>query len=159
MQITLANFENETHTHAIAHLLKHYSSDPMGGGESLSNDIIEHTIKGMAERSFAYSFIAWIDSTPVGLINCFEAFSTFKAKPLINIHDFVVLDTHRNQGIAQALMAHLEDFAKSKGCCKLTLEILTNNEAAKRAYQKFGFEGYELDPKAGHALFWQKQFN
>jgi len=36
------------------------------------------------------------------------------------------------------------------------LEVLSNNEVAKSAYSKFGFSGYELDPKAGAALFWQK---
>jgi ribosomal protein S18 acetylase RimI-like enzyme len=34
--------------------------------------------------------------------------------------------------------------------------VLSNNEAAKSAYQKFGFSDYELDPQAGTALFWQK---
>jgi hypothetical protein len=26
------------------------------------------------------------------------------------------------------------------------------------AYKKFGFEGYELDPVDGKAMFWQKKF-
>ncbi len=46
--------------------------------------------------------------------------------------------------------------AKSKGCCKVILEVLSNNEPAKSAYSKFGFLGYQLDPAAGPALFWQK---
>ncbi|MFT5906124.1 MAG: ribosomal protein S18 acetylase RimI-like enzyme, partial [Cryomorphaceae bacterium] len=40
--------------------------------------------------------------------------------------------------------------------CKITLEVLSKNEVAKSAYQKFGFSGYELDPEAGKALFWEK---
>ena len=55
------------------------------------------------------------------------------------------------------MLNKVEDIAISKGCCKITLEILSNNEAAKASYKKFGFISYELDPKAGVALFWQKK--
>ena len=52
---------------------------------------------------------------------------------------------------------HEKEIAISKGCCKITLEILSNNESAKAAYKKFGFSNYELDPRAGVGLFWQKR--
>jgi len=35
--------------------------------------------------------------------------------------------------------------------------VLSNNEVAKVSYAKYGFKGYKLDPKAGHAIFWQKE--
>jgi hypothetical protein len=38
----------------------------------------------------------------------------------------------------------------------VTLEVLEGNQIAKNAYIKFGFAGYELDPKMGKALFWEK---
>ena len=53
----------------------------------------------------------------------------------------------------------VEEIAISKGCCKLTLEVLSGNAVAKASYEKFGFSGYELDPKVGNALFWQKSLN
>ena len=40
---------------------------------------------------------------------------------------------------------------------KLTLEVLEGNSVAQSAYRAFGFEGYELDPQMGKALFWQKK--
>ena len=33
---------------------------------------------------------------------------------------------------------------------------IDKNEIAKSAYHKFGFTGYELDPEAGTAQFWEK---
>ena len=54
------------------------------------------------------------------------------------------------------MLNKVEEIALAKGCCKVTLEVLSNNIVAKSAYLKFGFAGYELDPKAGSALFWQK---
>jgi ribosomal protein S18 acetylase RimI-like enzyme len=50
-----------------------------------------------------------------------------------------------------------EEEALRRCCCKLTLEVLSNNQVAQTAYRKAGFAGYQLDPKAGQALFWQKK--
>jgi hypothetical protein len=52
-----------------------------------------------------------------------------------------------------------ENFGKSKGCCKITLEVLSGNSNAKAAYTAAGFEGYELDPSSGCAEFWQKKIS
>lgn len=100
--------------------------------------------------------IAWHDETPVGLVNGFEGFSTFAARPLLNIHDIVVAPAVRGTGLSQRLLAKVEEIARIRGCCKLTLEVLSNNHVAQGAYRKFGFAAYQLDPQAGQALFWQK---
>lgn len=55
------------------------------------------------------------------------------------------------------MLLEIESFARSLGCCKLTLEVLSGNFAAKKAYANVGFEGYELDPESGYAEFWQKK--
>mgnify|MGYP000614993650 CR=1 FL=1 len=94
---------------------------------------------------------------PVGLINCVEGFSTFAGRPLLNVHDIVVHEDFRRQGIARALLAHVEAMARQRGCCKLTLEVLEGNHGARRAYLDFGFEGYQLDPAMGQALFFEKK--
>jgi hypothetical protein len=44
-----------------------------------------------------------------------------------------------------------------RGACKLTLEVLSGNAPALRAYEREGFEGYQLDPAFGHAVFLQKK--
>ncbi|MCD8481615.1 MAG: hypothetical protein LR015_02400 [Verrucomicrobia bacterium] len=41
-------------------------------------------------------------------------------------------------------------------CCKLTLEVLSNNIKAAKLYHKLGFAPYQLDPAFGKAEFWQK---
>jgi ribosomal protein S18 acetylase RimI-like enzyme len=100
--------------------------------------------------------VYYVDGEPAGLINCFEAFSTFKCKPLVNIHDVVVEKNFRGLGVSQLMLAKVEERAKEKGCCKVTLEVLESNKVAQNSYMKFGYDGYELDPKMGKALFWQK---
>ncbi|MCW8932827.1 MAG: GNAT family N-acetyltransferase [Gammaproteobacteria bacterium] len=138
-------------------LMNAYASDPMGGSQPLSDEVKNNLLKELSKLPHAFSIIAYIEGLPAGLINCFEAFSTFSCKPLINIHDVIVLNQYRGNGISQKLLAKVEEIALQKGCCKVTLEVLSNNEIAKSAYKKFGFSDYELDPKAGTALFWQKK--
>ena len=103
--------------------------------------------------------LAFAAQTPVGLVLCFEGFSSFLCQPLLNIHDVVVDPRFRGQGVAQQLLQEVESIARQRGCCKLTLEVLSGNLAAQSAYKKFGFAAYELDPAMGQAMFWQKYLN
>ena len=50
-------------------------------------------------RRKRFSLIARLDEDAVGLANCFMAYSTFAAEPIVNIHDFAVLSGHRGRGI------------------------------------------------------------
>ncbi|MFY0641359.1 MAG: GNAT family N-acetyltransferase [Bermanella sp.] len=154
--VVVANYENENHAKDIVLLLNDYAKDPMGGGEPLTQRVQASLVCELAKLPHAFSVIAYVGGEPAGLANCFMGFSTFKCKPLINIHDLSVVEQFRGQGISQALLAKVEEQAKIKGCCKVTLEVLEGNEAARHSYLKFGFDGYELDPKMGKALFWQK---
>ncbi|MBL4623205.1 MAG: GNAT family N-acetyltransferase [Immundisolibacteraceae bacterium] len=110
----------------------------------------------MAKRPYAFTLIAYVDEVAAGLVNCFEQFSTFACKPLINIHDVVVLKQHRGRGISKRMLEQVEQIALEKDCCKLTLEVLTGNAVARSAYQGFGFSSYQLSPETGSAEFWQK---
>ena len=156
LEIMLADYSNEQHSNDIVFLLNEYALDPMGGGEALSSYVKEKLVSELAKQQGAITVLAYIDDKPVGLINCFQGFSTFKCKPLLNIHDVVVLEQYRGQGVCQKMLNKIEELAKERGCCKLTLEILEGNDGAKNAYIKYGFKGYELDPAIGKALFWQK---
>jgi len=156
IQIIKANYHDEKQGTEIAELLNAYASDPMGGGKSLEKEVKENVVKELAKRPYAFSVLAYINNSPAGLINCFEAFSTFSCKPLVNIHDIYVRNEFRQHGLSQKMLDKVEEIAKEKGCCKLTLEVLSKNIVAQSSYQKFGFESYELDPETGKALFWQK---
>lgn len=142
---------------AVLQLLDHYASDPMGGGRPLSTQVRQNLIPQLKSRSDYLGVIAHQGEQAIGLINAFEGFSTFAAKPLMNIHDVIVVSNCRGNGLAQRMMHKLEECARERGCCKLTLEVLSNNHAAQAAYRRFGFGAYELDPDAGQALFWQKR--
>jgi len=159
IEIIKADYNNPKHAQDLVYLLDNYAKDPMGGCKGLTKEVKENLVKELAKLPFAFSVLAYKDSTAIGLANCIIGFSTFKAKPIVNIHDITVLKEYRGKGVSLKLLEKVEELAKSLGACKLTLEVLSNNQAAKKAYTKFGFENYELDPKAGIAEFWQKEFS
>ncbi len=138
-------------------LLDRYAQDPMGGAEPLSAECRQNLSGALQQCPTAISLIAYQNGQPAGLLNAFQSVSTFAARPLINVHDLAVLPECRGQGIATALLQHIEEIAREQGCCKLTLEVLSGNQTAQRTYLRNGFAGYELDPAQGHALFWQKK--
>ena len=141
---------------ALITLLDAYAQVPMGGGTPLADDVKARLCDELAALPSAASFIAWIGDEAVGLVNTFEGYSTFKARPLLNVHDIAVLPAQRGRGVGQALLAACEAHARERGCCKLTLEVLSGNARALRSYERFGFAPYALDPAAGQALLLQK---
>ncbi|MFN3581873.1 MAG: GNAT family N-acetyltransferase [Pseudomonas sp.] len=147
------------HAQAVLQLLEHYARDPMGGGQGLSNHTRSNLINALLERPGCHIVLAFDDAEPAGLTNCFEGFSTFACRPLLNIHDVVVAAEHRGKGISRLMLEKVEEMAKRLNCCKLTLEVLEGNKVAQSAYLAIGFSGYELDPAMGRALFWEKKLN
>ncbi len=157
IEIIQADLTNPAHASALITLLNRYALDPMGGGEALSDFTKENLVSEIQKRSDTTVILAFDGDKPAGLINCIEGFSTFACKPLVNIHDVYVDASARGKGVATKLLQAAEDLSIKKGCCKVTLEVLEGNEPAKRAYLKFGFAGYELDPEMGKAMFWEKK--
>jgi ribosomal protein S18 acetylase RimI-like enzyme len=158
MRISLfrADYRNADHGAAIVALLDAYARDPMGGGQPLPQAARDGLIAALSVFPTAFTVLAMADEQPAGLANCFDGFSTFACKPLVNIHDVVVAPQFRGQGIARRLLAEIEVVAREKGCCKMTLEVLSGNKPALGLYRSLGFGDYVLDPAQGKAVFWQK---
>ena len=160
IRICRVDYADPLHAHALVGLLDAYAQDPMGGGKGLSDYAKTHVVAGLASRPHAFSLLAFAqDETPIGLVNCIEGFSTFAAKPLVNIHDVIVLPDWRGHGVAGAMLGAVVQIARDRGACKLTLEVLSGNQKALRAYAKLGFDAYQLDPEAGTAQFLQMWLN
>jgi len=156
IDVVQADYRNPQHAADIGYLINCYARDPMGGGAALPGELSETLAAKLAELPHAFSFICYVDNEPAGICNCFENFSTFAGKPLINIHDIAVVKKFRGRGLSRLLLKAVENLAQQRGCCKLTLEVLEGNRVARQAYQNFGFSGYQLEPEKGCALFWEK---
>jgi ribosomal protein S18 acetylase RimI-like enzyme len=156
IEVKVVDYLDKEQSIDIGYLPDAYSKDQMGGSQSLSESVKLNLANELSKLPHAFSIICYVNNKPAGLVNCFEAFSTFKCKPLINIHDVIVVNEFRGLGLSQKMLSKVEEIAKQKGCCKITLEVLEGNKVAQNSYIKFGFAGYELDPVMGKALFWQR---
>ena len=161
IEFSLADWTDSSDCTAMVSMLQAYALHPMGGGEPLSDYAAANLPAAMAATPGAFSVIAWVRAgdgsrQTAGLANCFTTLSTFACKPLVNIHDLYIHDVARGRGAGQALLAFVEKQAMTRGCCKLTLEVLTGNAAAITAYKNFGFKQYTMNERTGHALFMDK---
>lgn len=156
LSICQADYQNAGHAQAIVSLLDAYAQDPAGGGKPLTDFVKTQLVKALAARPQAFSVLAFSGAKPVGLINCFEGFSTFACQPLVNVHDVVVMADHRGRRLAEQMLALVAQLARRRGACKLTLEVLQGNSSALKLYERAGFAGYQLDAALGKAQFLQK---
>lgn len=161
--IRRVDYGNPHDAAALVELLDGYAQDVAGGGEPLRAEVKDGLAQALHQRADAFSVMAWTGDggapnrqLPVGLVNCFEGFSTFACKPLVNVHDVVVVPAWRGHHIAQRMLQVVEGIARERGACKLTMEVLSGNHSALRAYAREGFAAYALDPQMGQAQFLQK---
>jgi len=157
--IVQADLGRPEHQDAILAMTDAYSRDHFGDGKPLDRDARERLIPGLRSHPTTLVMLAFDGDRPVGAATCFVGFSTFAARPLVNIHDLVVLPEYRGKGLGRRLMEAVEQRARDLGCCKITLEVLDRNARALGAYKAFGFTRYALQEGAGEAIFLTKPLN
>jgi GNAT superfamily N-acetyltransferase len=156
-EIFKADLSLPAHQQAVLSLMDDYASDPMGDGKPLTDTVRANLIPGLRAHPTTLIFIAFCADVPVGIAVCFRGFSTFAARPLINISDFYVVPGMRRHGVGRLLLQSIEDEGLSTGCCKLTLEVQENNRRAQQVYNSFGFAQAVYVAEAGGLLFMSKR--
>ena len=157
IQIVEAQLDRPEHQRAVVELTDAYSRDPMGDGHPLAPEVREALIAGLRAHPTTLIFLAYDGADAVGIATCFLGFSTFAARPLINIHDLGVLPARRGQGIGRLLLEAVAAKGRALGCCKLTLETQEHNLRARQIYAAAGFAQASYTAEAGGALFLAKK--
>jgi len=156
VEIVQVDLVQSRHAADLLRLMDAYAADEMGGGTPLEVAVRDRLIAALQDQPSYVGLLAYEGARAVGLANCFRGFSTFRAAPLLNLHDLVVAPGHRGRGIGAQLLAAVAQKAGDLGCCKVTLEVQSENRVAQSAYRRAGFAPYTLDAALGHAMFWQK---
>lgn len=136
---------------AMLSMLDLYMQDEMGGAKPLQSNIASKNIEMLKNQSNYVFFLARYNGEPAGVANCFVNFSTFKAKQLINIHDFAVSPHFRRKGIGRAMMQTIFRYARENDFYKVNLEVRNDNYGAQKLYKEAGFE--ECEPPM---YFWER---
>ena len=145
IRIVQADLTLPEHREAVLAMVDAYSRDTMGSAKPLAPDVRARLIPGLQRHPTTLIFLAFQGEQPVAA-----------AKPLINIHDCMVLPAFRGNGVGRRLLEAVEGKARELGCCKLTLEVMEKNDRALRAYEAAGFGRYSLQEDAGTAIFLSK---
>ena len=153
-RLTIADLKNPRHRQSIIELLDMYSRDPLGNASPLSSEVSGRLIDGLEKQPGTLVLLALEGDEAVGICVCFASFSTFLARPILNIHDIAVRPEHRNRGIGRRLLHAVQAQARQRGCCRITLEVRDDNVAAQHLYQDFGFRA-----SAPPMHFWHKPLN
>ena len=153
----IADLSSNNHGRDIVRLLDAYASDVMGGGQPLSDYTKANLISELSKRDRCVAVLTYVEDEAAALAICFEGFSTFACRPILNIHDITVHPDFRGRGLSVEIMKKVEEQAVKRGCCKITLEVLEGNNRASKIYRKFGFRPYELDAQMGRAIFYEKK--
>ncbi len=75
----------------------------------------------------------------IGMVNLLYTISTALGSRVAILEDMVVAPQNRGLGVGSALLKYAIDFAKQKGCKRITLLTDNDNVAAHGFYQQHGF--------------------
>jgi ribosomal protein S18 acetylase RimI-like enzyme len=134
-----ADLDNADDARAVVNVLDSYASDPRGGSEPLNADVRARLVPMLRDHPTTLVLLAFNHDEAVGLVTGFWGISSFRARPLLNIHDLAVRPGYRGKGVGRALLTAAEARAHDRGCCKLTLEVQDDNTPARTLYDSFGF--------------------
>jgi ribosomal protein S18 acetylase RimI-like enzyme len=136
-------------------LLNSYSQHPMGSGADLPPDVQQRVVDGLRNHPMTRVFFATVNDQVVGIAVCFVGYSTFKAKPLLNIHDLHVRSEFGRRGIGAALIDAVVDYTRSIDGCAVTLEVRRDNPA-RTLYTQKGFQTHN-EPLPDDAMLFGKR--
>jgi len=156
IEIVEADLSREDHQRDVVAMIDAYARDPMGNNGPLPDAVYARMIDGLRATPTALVYLAYAGREAIGIATCFIGFSTFYAQPLINIHDLSIVPGFRGQGAGRLLLGAIERKARSLGCCKITLEVLADNERARRIYEQAGFGGAVYGGNTNGTLFYAK---
>ncbi|MCP4904558.1 MAG: GNAT family N-acetyltransferase [bacterium] len=142
IEVRETRLEDSDEIDQLFEILDAYARGAGGQNAPLSPEARENLGPGLRDHPNAFVLFGSLAGRVVGAAVCVWGFSTFAGRPSLNLHDFSVLPEAQGLGVGTALLSELERRARERGAAKMTLEVHDSNEAAKRLYARFGFEGW-----------------
>ena len=110
--------------------------------ERAPNDVVA-TEEGLrevlfGERPSAEVVLAMEGDNAVGFAVFFHNFSTWLGRPGLYLEDLFVRPDSRGKGYGRALLVHLAEIARKRGCGRMEWAVLDWNEPAIKFYRSLG---------------------
>ena len=156
IRIVDAEFDDGDHARGIVELIDEYAREPAIGSPGLRDEVRETLVSRLRSHPGVLVLLALDGRKPVGVAVCFVGFSTFEARPLVNIHDLAVTTTYQGRGVGTRLVEEIARRARDLDCCRLTLEVTEKNTGARRLYKRLGFGKETGASTPGSMIFLQR---
>jgi ribosomal protein S18 acetylase RimI-like enzyme len=143
IEVDFCNYSDPDDLKAVALFVNEYIEEECG---------IEHVLKplhqlrmvnGLDEHPKSIVLLAKVYDVYAGMLVGFENFSTFTAKPMLNIHDVFVSPGFRGRGVGRKMIEKIESIARERSCSRITLEVNHDNVVAQELYKSEGFADTE----------------
>lgn len=104
-------------------------AEAVGDAEAFAATVEDVRRDGFGPTPRYETVIAELDGRAVGLLTLFATYSTYKGRPCLHVNDLYVAPEARGRGVGRRLMARACRLARDRGCCRVELKVLDNNEA------------------------------
>ncbi|HEX8493017.1 MAG TPA: GNAT family N-acetyltransferase [Pyrinomonadaceae bacterium] len=101
-----------------------------------TEDLLRESLFG--EDAAAEVVIGYYKDAPVSFALFFHNFSTFLGRRGLYLEDLYVKPEMRGRGIGRAMLVHLAQLAKQRGCGRFEWAVLDWNEPAIKFYKNLG---------------------
>ncbi len=109
------------------------------------DDILRGEQDGMLNNENEAVFLAHMDGNIAGMLEARlrDYAEGCETSPVGYIEGWFVYDYFRGKGVAGALVAAAEDWARAKGCSEMASDTWLDNHQSIRAHAKLGYEEVE----------------
>jgi ribosomal protein S18 acetylase RimI-like enzyme len=105
--------------------------------EGIRGDLTQH-LEDQPPNNFL--FVAEdADGERVGFIELQKTQDFFNGRTNCHVNNLAVAPPFERRGVARALMAHAEDWAREHRCALVTLAVFPGNERARALYESCGY--------------------
>ena len=100
-----------------------------------ADKVLQHAF---GKEKYFQVLLAEKDKKPVAYALYFFTYSAYKGAPVLYIEDLYVSEPYRHHGIGTAILSHLKNLAKERGCCRMEWHVFDWNKPAIQFYQSLG---------------------
>lgn len=133
MNIRLANMHDQNKINELFSQMVEFINEK--NNTNLNNEYEEGYLDKFFNDSTNFIVVAEINNVVVGYLSC----EGYPSDSCLYLDDFCVDKNYRQMKIGTKLIEYATNFAKQNNYNKLKLHVDTNNDVAKKFYNKFNF--------------------
>ncbi|MDE6666239.1 MAG: GNAT family N-acetyltransferase [Ruminococcus sp.] len=132
--------------------IKSTSPDETNTAYSLTKELMEHhdaldiftmtpeRFKELVLSEALFSFMAYENSEPIGVMNIFYKYTTFSGRKILYIEDLYIREKYRGCGVGGKLLDKAKEIAIANDCEQIELKCAVWNSGSAGFYESHGMK-------------------